>query len=120
MPKSSKERYQFRRARVKRILGRQLEWPRLSVYRSLRHLYAQVIDDKEGKTLAFASSLSKEIKARLKSGKNKDAAKLVGELVAKQALGAGVKRVRFDRGGRLYHGRLAALADAARKEGLEF
>jgi large subunit ribosomal protein L18 len=79
-----------------------------------------VLDDKEGKTIAYASSLSKEIRGKLKSNANIAAAKAVGELIAKKAQEAGVKQVAFDRGGRLYHGRIKALADAARSAGLEF
>jgi large subunit ribosomal protein L18 len=96
------------------------ERPRLSVHRSLKHIYAQVLDDKAGKTLAYASSLSKEVRGKLKSHANVEAAKAVGELIAKKAKEAGVKQVAFDRGGRLYHGRIKALADAARTGGLEF
>lgn len=90
--------------------------PRLSVHRSLRHISAQVIDDATGKTLAYATTHSKELKA----GKNLAAAKKVGEAIAKKALEAGVRKVCFDRGGRVYHGRIKALAEAARACGLEF
>ena len=98
---------------------------RLTVHRSLRYIYAQVVDDMAGKTMAAASSLSKEIKnaASLsvgKSAKNIAAAKKVGELLAQKALAAGVKKVTFDRGANLYHGRVKALAEAARSGGLEF
>lgn len=92
--------------------------PRLSVHRSLRHIYAQVIDDSKGMTLAAASSLSKEIQE--KSSKNKKAAEAVGALIGKKAIEAGVKKVAFDRGGHVYHGRIKALADSARAQGLEF
>ena len=90
------------------------------MHRSLKYIYAQVLDDKDGKTLAYASSVSKEIRAKLKSGANIEAAKVVGELIAKKAQEAGVKKVAFDRGGHLYHGRIKALAEAARSAGLEF
>ena len=95
--------------------------PRLTVHRTLRYIYAQVIDDVAGKTLAAASSLSKELKpGKGKTAKNVDAAKKVGALVAKKAVEAGVKKVAFDRGGYQYHGRVKALAEAARAAGLEF
>lgn len=95
--------------------------PRLSVYRSLNYLYAQVIDDNEGKTLVSATTLSKEFEGKLKgSGKSIASAELLGEAIAKKALDAGIKEVMFDRGGRIYHGRIKALADAARKAGLKF
>jgi large subunit ribosomal protein L18 len=93
---------------------------RLSVFRSSKHIYAQVIDDTEGKTLAAASSLDKDLKAKLKTGADKDAAAEVGKLLAERAVAAGVKDVVFDRGRYLYHGRVKALADAAREAGLQF
>src|SRR5258708_31803458 len=95
--------------------------PRLSVFRSSRHIYAQVIDDGVGRTLAAASSLDKELReGGLKSGTDADAAVAVGKLLASRALAAGVKAVGFDRGGYLFHGRVKALADAAREGGLDF
>ena len=94
--------------------------PRLSVFRSGKHIYAQVIDDLKGLTLAAASSLDEGLKARLKTGANKDAATEVGKLIAERAIAAGVKAVVFDRGGYQYHGRVAALANAAREGGLSF
>ena len=94
--------------------------PRLSVFRSGKHIYAQVIDDLKGMTLAAASSLDEGLKARLKTGANKDAATEVGKLIAERAIAAGVKEVVFDRGGYMYHGRVAALATAAREGGLSF
>jgi len=94
--------------------------PRLSVFRSGKHIYAQVIDDLKGQTLAAASSLDEGLKARLKTGANKDAATEVGKLIAERAIAAGVKAVVFDRGGYQYHGRVAALATAAREGGLSF
>ena len=113
-------RYEYRQKRTReKLAGRPDGRPRLSVTRSLKYLYAQVIDDAQGKTLAFASSLSKELKSE-KAGKNLVSAKKVGELIAKKALAAGVKKVAFDRGGRVYHGRIKALAEAARAGGLEF
>ena len=94
--------------------------PRLSVFRSSKHIYAQVIDDKKGRTVASASSLEKEMRGSLKTGANIEAAKAVGKRVAERAAAKGVKDVVFDRGGYLYHGRVKALADAAREAGLEF
>ncbi|MEN0075764.1 50S ribosomal protein L18 [Roseicella sp. DB1501] len=94
--------------------------PRLSVFRSGRHIYAQVIDDAEGRTLAAASTLEKELRESLKTGADKDAAVVVGKRVAERAIAAGVTAVVFDRGPYLYHGRVKALADAAREGGLSF
>lgn len=94
--------------------------PRLSIFRSPRHIYAQVIDDFQGKTLASASTLSPEIRTKKSYGGNVAAAKKVGELIAAKALANGVKKVAFDRGGYQYHGRVKALAEAAREAGLEF
>ena len=94
--------------------------PRLSVFRSSKHIYAQVIDDLKGETLASASSLEKALREGSKTGANIDAAKAVGKLVAERAVQAGVTKVVFDRGGYLYHGRVKALADAARESGLSF
>jgi large subunit ribosomal protein L18 len=94
--------------------------PRLSVFRSGKHIYAQVIDDSAGRTLAAASSLDKALREGLKTGSDKAAAAAVGKLVAERALEAGVKDVVFDRGSYLYHGRVKALADAAREGGLAF
>jgi large subunit ribosomal protein L18 len=94
--------------------------PRLSVFRSGRHIYAQIIDDAQGRTLAAASSLEKDMREALKTGADKDAAAKVGKMVAERALAAGVGKVVFDRGPYLYHGRVKALADAAREGGLSF
>jgi large subunit ribosomal protein L18 len=96
------------------------ERPRLCVYRSLDHIYAQVIDDRSGKTLVAASSSDKETKKGLKGGGNVAAAKIVGKAIADRAKAAGVSKVVFDRGGYKYHGRVKALADAAREAGLKF
>jgi large subunit ribosomal protein L18 len=114
-----KARTDRRRATVRRAIkeaatGR----ARLTVFRSSKHIYAQVIDDLKGSTVAAASSLEKDM--RSKTGANVDAAKAVGKLVAQRAMEKGVKSVVFDRGGYLYHGRIKALADAAREAGLEF
>jgi large subunit ribosomal protein L18 len=110
-----------RRARVRRAVkaganGR----PRLSVFRSSKHIYAQIIDDTKGGTLASASSMEKAMRAQGKTGANIDAAKAVGKLVAERAVEKGVTEVVFDRGQYLYHGRVKALGDAAREAGLKF
>jgi large subunit ribosomal protein L18 len=94
--------------------------PRLSVFRSGKHIYAQIIDDAAGRTLAAASSLDKGLKAELRTGADKGAASAVGKLIAERCKAAGVTQVVFDRGSYLYHGRVKALADAAREGGLEF
>jgi large subunit ribosomal protein L18 len=94
--------------------------PRLSVFRSGKHIYAQVIDDAQHRTVAAASSLDKGLKTELKTGGDKDAAAAVGKLLAERAIAAGVTAVVFDRGAYLYHGRVKALADAAREGGLAF
>ena len=107
-----------RHARVRAKLSGTAARPRLNVFRSNKHVYAQVIDDINGVTLASASTLDKEF--NLESSSNVEAAKLVGELVAKRAVEKGITAVVFDRGGYLYHGRIQALADAARENGLEF
>jgi large subunit ribosomal protein L18 len=108
-----------RTARVRKALKRAAYGrPRLSVFRSSKHIYAQIIDDAKGATLASASSMEKE--ARGKTGANIEAAKAVGKRVAERAVAKGVKEVQFDRGGYLYHGRIKALADAARESGLKF
>ncbi|KXB91966.1 ribosomal protein L18 [Veillonellaceae bacterium DNF00751] len=105
--------------RLRKHINGTAERPRLNVFRSLSHIYAQVIDDRNGVTLASASSLDKEIKGQ-NNGGNVEGAKLVGALVAKRALEKGITAVVFDRGGYLYHGRVAALAAAAREAGLKF
>ena len=94
--------------------------PRLSVFRSSKHIYAQVIDDAKGETVTSASSLEKDMRGSFKTGANIAAAKAVGKLLAERAVAKGVKQVVFDRGGYLYHGRVKALADAAREGGLSF
>jgi large subunit ribosomal protein L18 len=94
--------------------------PRLSVFRSSGHIYAQVVDDSRGSTMVSASSLDQEVRATLKTGGNVAAAKTVGQILAKRAKEAGVERVVFDRAGYAYHGRVKALADAARESGLKF
>ena len=116
-----KQLFNRRRQRVRnRLLKNATGRPRLSVHRTGKHIYAQVINDVDGKTVASASTLDKELREQVKSGANVEAARQVGELIAKRASSAGVKDVIFDRGGFLYHGRIQALADAAREGGLNF
>lgn len=102
-----------------RVLGTSRR-PRLCVYRSLGHIYAQVIDDQSGRTLVSASSIDKATRAAVKGGGNVAAAKIVGKTIAERSLAAGVQQVVFDRGGYMYHGRVEALANAAREAGLKF
>src|SRR6266571_1786055 len=110
-----------RTAKVRRNMRRAAgSRARLSVFRSSKHIYAQIIDDAEGRTIASASSLEKDTRGSLKTGANIEAAKAVGKRVAERAAAKGVKDVVFDRGGYLYHGRVKALADAAREGGLNF
>jgi large subunit ribosomal protein L18 len=110
-----------RKKRVRSRLKGTPDKPRLSVFKSAKHIYAQIIDDSTARTLAEASSLSKDIKPQLRGkGGNKDGATLIGDFIAKRALEKGIKRVIFDRNGFLYHGRIKALAEAARQSGLEF
>jgi large subunit ribosomal protein L18 len=118
---TANEGFMRRSRRVRHTLKRAANGrARLSVFRSSKHIYAQVIDDSAGKTVAAASSLDKDIKGSLPKGSDLAAAKAVGALVAERALKAGVKEVVFDRGGYIYHGRIKALADAAREAGLNF
>jgi large subunit ribosomal protein L18 len=114
------EQRERRQRRVRAKLEGTAERPRLSVFRSTKHIYVQVIDDASGKTLATVSTLSKDIKGAIGEANKTDAAKKVGEAIAKACIAKGVKKVVFDRGGYLYHGRISALADAARQAGLEF
>jgi large subunit ribosomal protein L18 len=110
-----------RATRVRRALRKVAgERPRLSVHRSSQHIYAQIIDDAEGRTLAAASTLEKDLRSSLKTGADKAAAETVGKLIAERAKAAGVTAVVFDRGAYLYHGRVKALADGAREGGLDF
>ncbi|HHT44440.1 MAG TPA: 50S ribosomal protein L18 [Fastidiosipila sp.] len=119
--KQSKSKIRKRNhARVRKTLSGTPERPRLSVFRSLNHMYAQVIDDSKGITLAAASTLDPEVKDEVKFGGNIEAAKIVGKLVAERAKEKGVEAVVFDRSGYIYHGRVKALADAAREAGLAF
>lgn len=113
-----------RQRRVSRVRRRirqtQNNRPRLSVHRSLQNIYAQIIDDTQGRTLAAASTLEKDVKGKVSAGGNVKAATEIGKLIAERAKKAGISEVVFDRGGFLYHGRIKALADAAREGGLKF
>lgn len=110
----------LRRARKTRAQIKRMNAMRLSVFRSPRHIYAQVIDDQTGRVLANASTVDPKMRASVKSGGNIEAATLVGKAIAENAKAAGISRVAFDRSGFKYHGRVKALADAARENGLEF
>ena len=109
-----------RRKHVRRTVHGEPDRPRLNIFRSEKHIYAQVIDDRKGHTIATASSLDPKLKAKLDSAKPLEQAKIVGETVAQRAIEAGVKKVVFDRAGYKYHGRVKSLADGARSGGLEF
>lgn len=117
---TSRELFKRRTRRTRHDLRLKTTRPRLSVFRSSKHIYAQVIDDVKGATLASASSLEKELKGKLKTGADREAASEVGKLIARRAKEHGVEAVVFDRGGYLFHGRVKALADAAREAGLKF
>ena len=118
---TSKEIHARRKARTRwKLRKKGAGRLRLSVNRSGRHIYAQVIDDSVGHTLAAASTLDKDLKSSVKTGADKAAAALVGKLIGERAVAAGIKEVVFDRGGYTYHGRIKALADAAREAGLAF
>ncbi len=109
-----------RKLRVRRKVSGTQERPRLSVFRSLSHIYAQVIDDVAGSTLAHCSTLAKDLKAQAEDSNKSDAAKLVGKTIAAQLKAKGITKIVFDRNGYLYHGRIKALAEGAREGGLEF
>jgi large subunit ribosomal protein L18 len=120
--KTVKTRF-LRERRHRRVRARVVgtpERPRLAVFRSTRHMFAQVIDDSKGFTLVAASTLDKEVRDNAKEWNKRDEAKAVGKLIAQRALAKGLKRVVFDRGGNLYHGRIQALAEGSREAGLEF
>lgn len=118
--KTRQEKRLRRHRRIrKRVFGTP-ERPRLSVFRSLKHIYAQIIDDTTGRTLCAASTLDKELRSKLQGLTKTQQAVEVGKLVAKRAISLGITKVVFDRGGHKYHGRVKALAEAAREEGLEF
>ena len=110
----------IRHARVRKKISGTPEMPRMSVYRSNKHIQVQVIDDTKGITLCAASTLDPELKGQLEEVDKKGAAKLVGKLIAERAIAAGIKNVVFDRGGYVYTGRVASVADGAREAGLEF
>lgn len=118
--KNRKDQARKRHQRVRLKISGTAEAPRLAVYRSTKHIYAQLIDDVKKVTICSASSIDKDLREKLSHGGNIEAAKAVGEAIAKKALKAGVKDCVFDRGGFLYHGRVSALADAAREAGLNF
>ena len=109
-----------RRLRYRHKVAGTGEYPRLCVMRSSKHIYVQAVDDATGKTLASASTQDKEVRSRVKYGGNTAAAKVVGEVIAQRLKEKGVLSVKFDRGGYLYHGRIKAVADAAREQGLKF
>ena len=116
----NKKSARLRRAKRGRMKSKELETLRLCIHRTPRHIYAQIISSEGASVLASASTLDKQVKGKLKSTGNIEAAKLVGKLVAKRALDAGIEKVAFDRSGFNYHGRVKALADAAREGGLQF
>jgi large subunit ribosomal protein L18 len=119
--KTSKDKIRQRiHTRIRRKVAGTTARPRLAVFRSVAHIYAQLIDDSKGSTIVSASSLEKSNRDSLKTGGNLDAAKSIGRAVAERAKEKGIKSVVFDRGGYLYHGRIKALAEAAREAGLEF
>ena len=118
--KNRKEQAQRRHRRIRVKLSGTPESPRLAVYRSTKHIYAQIIDDVNHVTLVSASSIDKDLREKLAHGGNIESAKAVGEALAKKAIAKNISDVVFDRGGFLYHGRVAALADAAREAGLNF
>lgn len=119
---TKQERYQYRKDRSRgRLLQNGVRRPRLSVYRSLKYIYAQIIDDNTHSTVVSATTLSKEFEGKFDtSAKSVEAAKALGAVIAKKALEKGISEVMFDRGGRVYHGRIKALADSAREAGLKF
>lgn len=117
---SRKQQTQRRHRRLRRHISGTPERPRLAVYRSNNHIYAQVIDDLAQNTLCAASSMDRDLRPTLSAGANCQASTAVGQLLARRALAKGIEQVVFDRGGNLYHGRVKALADAARDSGLQF
>lgn len=120
MTAESREARKRRHRRIRAKISGTAERPRLNVYRSLKNIYAQVIDDREGHTLVAASTLEPDLSSELEGKTKKEQAAVVGRVVAERALEAGISRVVFDRGGYPYHGRIKAVAEAARKSGLEF
>ena len=120
MSNKKREARKRRHVRVRKKVSGTSDMPRLNVFKSARHIYAQIIDDLSGSTLVSASTLDKDLKGKLKTRGNIEAAKLVGSLVAGRAAENAIKKVVFDRGGYFFHGRVKALADAAREGGLKF
>lgn len=120
MKLSRKEATRRRHGRIRRKVFGTAERPRLAVFRSNHHIYAQVIDDTRHHTIVSASTLEADLRSELETGANCDASAQVGKLLAERAVAQGIKQVVFDRGGNLYHGRIKALADAAREGGLDF
>ncbi|NEQ23960.1 MAG: 50S ribosomal protein L18 [Microcoleus sp. SIO2G3] len=120
MKRTRKESTRRRHGRIRRTVSGTPDRPRLAVFRSNEHIYAQVIDDTKHHTLAAASTLEPDLKKSLESTSTSDASTQVGKLIAERAIAAGVRQVVFDRGGNLYHGRVKALAEAAREGGLDF
>ena len=118
--REKQKRLERRKFGIRKSLFGSTERPRLSVFRSDKHIYAQVIDDLSGKTLVAAATTAADVRGDLKNGGNIEGAKRVGRAIAERAKGAGITQVAFDRGGRMYHGRVKALADAAREGGLKF
>jgi large subunit ribosomal protein L18 len=118
--RTPKERYAFRKIRTRKNIHGSAEKPRLAVHKSSKHIYAQLIDDASGTTVAFASTLDPELKKAGKTGSSKAAAEAVGKLIAERAKSAKVQAVVFDRGAAQFHGRIKALADSARSGGLQF
>jgi large subunit ribosomal protein L18 len=118
--KTRHERHERKHLRVRKKITGTTERPRLCVFRSLNHIYAQVVDDMQGQTLVSASTLDKDLQAKLKKTGNRDAAKQVGMLLAQRAKEKGIETIVFDRGGYLYHGRVKSLAEGAREGGLKF
>ncbi len=118
--KAREEARKRRQRRVRAHVSGTADWPRLNVYRSLAHIYAQVIDDVTGATLVSASTVDSDLRAEMAGKKKAEQAKVVGQAVAKRALAKGLTKVTFDRGGYRYHGRIKALAEGAREGGLEF
>ena len=120
MIKKKRKGFLKRHRRVRKKVSGTQERPRLCVHRSLKYIYVQLVNDDTGVTIISTSSASPEIKDKVKSGKNIEAAKLIGSLIAQKAQALGIKKIVFDRGGYKYHGRIKAVADAARESGLEF
>lgn len=120
MKLTRRESTKRRHARIRRRVFGSSERPRLAIFRSHQHIYAQIIDDTKHETLASASTLDPELRAKLDSSRTCDASAQVGQLIAERSLAKGIRQVVFDRGGKLYHGRVKALAEAAREAGLDF